>query len=126
MPYKIDIQKQSDHLRVEVSGERTEDSAEQNARELWRKLIDLCWKYELRKILAISSLSGRFPTSGVFNIASNPQELGVDLSFRIGLVELNEESLEDMRFAESVALNRGAQFQVFDNEAEAKTWLFEG
>ena len=55
----------------------------------------------------------------IFDLGENIAKLGL----KIAVVELHDASNEDVRFLETVAMNRGGPIQFFDNEQEAKDWL---
>lgn len=124
MPYKVLIEEKQDYIRVEVSGERTSGQEERDAKQVWSEVAAICTRSGKRKILAIFTLRGKLPTLAAFSLGENPEEFGLGRNFRIALIDLNEESREMNRFAETVAHNRGFSIaKVFDNEREGAEWL---
>ncbi len=124
MPYKVLIEEKQDYIRVEVSGERMPGQEERDAKQVWSEVAAICARSGKRKILAIFTLRGKLPTLAAFSLGENPEEFGLERNFRIALIDLNEESREMNRFAETVAHNRGFGIaKVFDNEREGAEWL---
>jgi hypothetical protein len=70
-------------------------------------------------ILAIFKLSGRLPVMPAYEIASSPEEFGWSRKFKLAIVDVNNESRQDNLFAETVAVNRGYNVKIFDNEKDA-------
>ena len=75
------------------------------------------------RILVISRATGRIPTLEGYEVAGHSEEFGWSRDYKLALVDLNEESLQDNLFAETVAVNRGFNVKVFDNVKEAEIWL---
>ncbi len=46
-----------------------------------------------------------------------------NLDLQVAVVELHDESNENVKLLENVAFNRGGSIQFFDNEQDAKDWL---
>ena len=125
MPYKIKIQEKSDYLRIEISGDRSPGQEASEAIEFWSQVAKLCREKNIDNVLTISTLTGRLPTLQAFEIAQSPESFGWDWRFKVAFVDLNEESRQDNLFTETVAVNRGYRAKIFDNEDDAKTWLFD-
>lgn len=123
MALEVSIQECKDHIRVEVSGERTSGNEKEDAINLWTQVVEVCRKSEVKKILVISTLTGRVPAVKTYDIAGNPEAFGWSREYKLALVDLDENSRQHNLFAEDVAVNRGFHVKVFDNEEDAKDWL---
>ena len=123
MSLEISIQEFPDYLRVELSGARTSGREKEDAIDIWRQVIEACQTSGVNRILVISRVSGRIPTLDAYEVAGHPEKFGWSRDYKMALVDLDEESLQDNLFAETVAVNRGFDVKVFDNEKEAEIWL---
>lgn len=123
MSYEAKIETFSDHIRAVVSGTRTPGTAVANADLVGQRLVELCQKTGIKKVLLVINLSGRLSATDAYDIVANSEQYGWSREFKLALVDLNAESLEDSFFTETVAVNRAYPMSVFDNEEEAKDWL---
>ena len=125
MPYDFAVDAERDYLRVEVSGNRSPD-IEQGLRDImtvWSRVTDICRETNTEKVLAVLQLKGEVPVMGSYNVVTHADQFGWSRRLRMAVVDLNDESREGNRFTETVAVNRGYQIKVFDNENDAKDWL---
>jgi hypothetical protein len=125
MPYDFTIHNKGDHIRAEISGKRIRNKEVEDMVRVLFHVTDFCRKEGISRILIISSLTGRIPAIAAYEIAQYTEKHGWNRSFKIADVDLNKESLEDSLFIETVAVNRGYRFRVFDNEKDAESWLLE-
>jgi len=58
MPYKADIQAKQDHIRVEVSGDRSAGDAVGNADRVGQQVLNECQAKGVSQILLIARLNG--------------------------------------------------------------------
>ena len=124
MPYKVNIEDKKNYLRIEISGDRSPGQEATESKAFWSQVAELCSEKNVDKILTISTLTGRLPAMQAFEIAHSPQSFGWDWRLKVAFVDLNEESRQDNLFTETVAVNRGYRAKIFDNEEDAKAWLF--
>jgi hypothetical protein len=69
MSYEASVQENSDHIRVEVTGER--ESSQQimeSAKEFWTRVLDLCDEKGIYRVLAIFDLRGDLPTMTAYEL----------------------------------------------------------
>ncbi len=123
MPYEVNIQEQEDYLRVEISGKRIPGNEEEDAVSVWSHVADVCRDKEKNRILGIYDVTGRLPIRAAHAIAYNPARFGYSKRFKLALVNLREESLQDVLFVEDVAVCSGYRVRVFEVEEEAEAWL---
>jgi hypothetical protein len=123
MPYDVQTETQDDHVRVNVSGIRIPGQEVEDSVRAWKQVADACRSSGLEKILTIFELEGRLSPIDAYDIVARTEEFGWSHAFKLAVVDLNKESLEDNLFAETVAVNRAYQVMVFDNEADATDWL---
>lgn len=58
-----------------------------------------------------------------YEINSTLAAAGVQRHWKIGFVNLDKASFEDVKFGETVAANRGFNIGVFNKEDVARKWL---
>ena len=124
MAYNINTQIKQAYIRIEISGDRTPGQEAAEAIQFWSNVADLCRQNNIFKVLTISALTGRLPTMQAFEIARSPESFGWSWEYKVAFVDLNEGSRQDNLFTETVAVNRGYGAKIFDNEFDAKAWLF--
>jgi hypothetical protein len=123
MPYDFNIDVKQDHIRVEVIGHRSKGKEFEDAVRVWSQEADVCREKEINRVLAISKVTGQLPTIAAYDIAEPPGSFGWSQRFKFAYVDLNEESRNENVFSETVAINRGYNVKLFDNEQDAKEWL---
>lgn len=123
MSLEINIQELPEYIRVEVSGSRTRGKEMEEAVDLWKQVVEVCQASGRDRILFITMATGRIPTLEAYEVAGHPEDFGWSRGYKMALVDLNPESLEDNQFAGTVAVNRGFNVKIFDNEKEGEIWL---
>lgn len=124
LPYDVTLIDKDGVLRADVRGERTAGSEASAGIALWRCLGEACRKRRTLRLLVVSYLEGRMPSFPAVAVVENADFLKLmDKNVKIAFVDTNPMSIDDMRFAETVAINRGFIFHVFDNVPEAQVWL---
>lgn len=123
MPYEANIQAQQDHIRVEVSGDRSAGDAVRNAELVGRQVLKECQAKGINQVLLIARLTGHASAIDIFEMVTGSQKYGWNHDIKMAFVDLNSESIDDVRFMETVAFNRAYRVRVFDNEADASEWL---
>jgi predicted fused transcriptional regulator/phosphomethylpyrimidine kinase len=125
MPYELSIQEKENYIRVDVSGQRTPGHEIEDAISVWSRVAEVLNEKQIDRVLAIYNLTGRLPARAAHAIAYDPAKFGWSKHFKVALVELNEESRQDMFFAEDVAVSSGYRVRIFDSEQEAEAWLLD-
>ena len=123
MPYDFSIEEEEDYIRVSVSGDRIKGKEVEDIFPVWSSVADKCRERNINKVLAVFQLTGSVPTMGSYNVVTKAEEFGWSRCFRLAIVDLNEVSRQNNLFTETVAVNRGYQVFIFDNEQHAKDWL---
>jgi hypothetical protein len=125
MTYKVNIEEQQNYIRVEVSGKRIPGKETDDAIRVWASVAETCRKKNITRILAINNIPGRLPALAAYSLAESPEEFGWSRHFKLTVVDVNEDSRKDNLFTETVAVNRGYNVKIFDNENDAKEWLLQ-
>jgi hypothetical protein len=123
MSYEVSIQEQEDYIRVEITGKRAPGSEVEDAVAVWSYVAEVCQAKEKDRILGIYDVTGRLPTRAAHAIAYDPARFGWSKRFKLALVNMHEESRQDVLFVEDVAVSSGYQVRIFDDEQEAEAWL---
>lgn len=80
----------------------------------------LCEKVGCRKVLILGMRTSVQPsTLELFNLGERITEMGL----QVAVVELRDAPNADLRFLETVTVNRGCPMRFFANERDAKDWL---
>ena len=125
MAQDITFEEKGDYIRIEVSGDRVKGEETKDTFITWSKVADKCRETGISNVLAILKLSGHFPGYISFNTVRKAHEFGWSRSFSLAIVNTNEDSRKDNLFTEYVAINRGYNMKVFDNEQDATIWLLD-
>lgn len=121
MEYEFRVLHKAGYLHVRVVGDNTPETV---VRYL-KQLIEMCAKNKCPNVLVEENLEGPGLDLGeIFGIASSGgQAVWPDVR-RIAYVDVNHHhDLENMRFAETVAVNRSINMRVFASVPEAENWL---
>jgi len=125
MAYELNIQVEAGILRVEIFGERPRDPEQlkQVSYQAWRQIARSASENQLENLLVISHAHGDYPTLKAYEINSTLAECGVQRGWKIAFVNMDAPSFQEVKFAETVAVNRGFRVAVFSSEAAARCWL---
>lgn len=125
MSYNITIKEKGNHIRVEVTGKRIPGKEVEDAGIIWSQVSEICRTKNIDKILLVSKVTGPLSFFASFNIAATPKDYGWSNRFTLAAVIFDEKARKGYLFSETVADNRMFVLKIFDNEQDAKTWLFE-
>jgi hypothetical protein len=123
MSYDVSITEHKDYLRVQMSGKRNSSQEPEDSIRAWTQITEACDKANLDRILVVSNITGRLETLAPLDIARSHESFGWSKHFKMAFVSFDEESWNDISFAETVGVNRGFFVKLFDNEQDAKAWL---
>jgi hypothetical protein len=125
MPYELTFAEEENILVFEVTGNRAQDNAGDDAVNAWGKVASICSEKGYSRILAISRLSGRDKraTFNDYYVGTSLDSLGIKKNWKIAFIDLGSEKNPDLNFAETVAVNRGFSIKLFTNENDARNWL---
>lgn len=126
MPYDSEFEMHSDHLRVVVTGVRRMGDAAFDAAEVGARIVERCNEAEIFRVLVVLNLSGRLSAVDSYEVVVNSARYGWNHKFRLALVDANKESVDGVRFTETVAVNRWYEVRAFTDEDEALAWLLDG
>ena len=119
MPYQIQITEKPTYLHAVVTGRNTIENVTGYLKDLLRE----CETKQCFNVLIEEKLEGRrLETWDVYQIASDNSTLARGFFRTIAYVDINAGG-ELMKFAETVANNRGVPMRVFATVAEAEAWL---
>ncbi len=119
--YQLTIDEKAGYLHFRVTGPNTPDTV----RGYLADIYYACAQRNTPAILVEENLSGRgLGLFDIFEVASEGSEKTWPYIRRIAYVDLNpEHSQADMKFAETVAVNRGLNVRVFATVQDAQAWL---
>ena len=123
MPYEFDIQTNENYVRVHVTGERRYGDAAVEAGQTGRQIVEYCRAADIYRVLVILNLRGRLSAFDSLEMVSQSREYGWDHKFKLAFVDTNNDSADDVKFTETIAVNRAYSVRAFSNEAEAVDWL---
>ena len=90
---------------------------------MWGKISSTARKNTIRKILIVSHVIGNYHTLDAYQVNANLASFSVSSMWKIAYVALEEKYYEQLKFAETVAVNRGFMGKVFKDETSAYNWL---
>lgn len=119
MPYILTIIEKPTYLHAIVTGSNSKENVEAYLDELLRE----CVARERPRLLIEERLEGpRIGVADVYQIASEKSSPALGHFLAIAYVDVNA-SGNLMKFAETVAVNRGLPIKVFPTVTEAESWL---
>lgn len=125
MSYEIEFQTHENYVRVHVRGERRYGDAAVEASEAGSQIVRYCRDANIYRVLVILDLRGQLSAFDSLEMVSQSQEYGWDHSFKLAFVDPNNDPVEDVKFTELIAVNRGYSVKAFDDEAKAVDWLID-
>ena len=123
MVYDLTFTAEANLLRVEIHGERPKENLSQASKEAWVEISRVAIEREARKLLVVSYATGDYPALTAYQVNSSLAECGVQKGWQIAFVNMDKKSFKDVKFAETVAVNRGFSVGIFANESDARNWL---
>ena len=121
MKNSFNISFEGDHVLVFADGEKDMDFVNR----LWPEIAAACEEHECFNVLGIAKTTKPVEMTDGFMHANRFRELGIDHRYRIAWVELNRDTVDVLKFMETVLMNRGLPGKVFDTEEDARHWLLE-
>lgn len=123
--YESEFQFFRDYLRVVVTGVRRSGDAAFDAGAVGREVVDRCNKAGIYRVLVVLNLTGRLSAIDSYEIVVDSGRYGWNHRFRLAFVDANQESVDGVRFTETVAVNRWYEVRAFTDEDEALDWLLD-
>jgi hypothetical protein len=120
MSYKLTITQKPTHVHAIITGTNTREDVARYLEELQRE----CIARSCARVLIEERLEGhRIGTTDVFQIISEASARARGIFEAIAYVDVNAESGQNMKFGETVAVNRGVPARVFLAVVDAEKWL---
>ena len=125
MWYEMNYSDEADLLRVEIYGQRPSDLNELKrvSHEAWTEIARRTNDLGKRKLLVVSHATGSYSTVSAYEINTTLAKCGVRSGWMIAFVALDPDSYDEVKFCETIAVNRGFQVGVFANEEAGRQWL---
>ena len=121
MSYEMTITQKPTYLHAIVTGQNSKENVAAYIKELQREMTG----QSCCRLLIEERLEGpRLRAIDVFNIVSEASDLASRNFKAIAYVDVYAEG-SAMKFAETVAVNRGVSVQVFSSVSEAEKWLMD-
>jgi len=118
--YKLTTTQKPGYLHAVVTGKNSAATVARYLDELLRE----CKHRGSCRLLIEERLDGpRLDTFGVFELVSNMSARAAGFFEAIADVDVNAETAGSMKFAETVAVNRGVRGRVFTSVRDAERWL---
>jgi hypothetical protein len=121
MDYSFTVNRRQDYLHVKVSGINSPDTVLRYMAEVREACVrDSCPRVLIEENLQGPSLS----TAAVYGVISRASQSAAAVVMKIAFVDVNPNHDQGlMKFAETVAVNRGVEVCVFKNVTAAEQWL---
>jgi hypothetical protein len=116
--YEIAFEERDGYLRAQVRGR--EDSVSTSL-AYWQQIAAEARSRNAAKILVIENFERSIPLMDVYEVAAALPEIVYGL--KVAFVDERLDDFEANKFAEDVAVNRGAFGRVFAHENTAIAWL---
>ena len=123
MPYKIDFHTNENYVRVHVTGDRRNGDAVVEASRAGCQIVEYCRDVNIYRVLVILNLRGRLSAFDSLEMVTQSREYGWDHGFKLAFVDAKNDSADDVKFTETVAVNRAYSVKAFTDEAKAVDWL---
>ena len=122
IPYRLVLAEHPGYLQATVTGTHNPE----NALRFLTESFDACVKTGQSALLLEFNLAGRsLASSSIFDVVSKRAAVAAKLR-KIAYYDNSERDPDKVKFAETVARNRGVNVRLFQDLEAAKTWLSEG
>jgi len=121
MPYAVELEDKPGYLHARITGINSREAVVEYTHDVHRA----CIERGSRALLIEENLSGpSLDMSSVFQVAADRSRQAIGVLKWIAYVDVNQEHDRlRMKFAEDVAVSRGANMRVFTSVVEAERWL---
>ena len=121
MPYMLNVEQRGSYLYITVTGDNSYETVHSYLSEVRSK----CLQYDCPDVLIVENLAGpSLDTMSIFDLVTRNSKQALQVVGRLAIVDINpEHRLEDMEFAENVAVNRGLTVKAFATIQSAEDWL---
>jgi hypothetical protein len=119
--YQLTLDQKPAYWHFRVTGPNTPEVV----RAYLADIYYACAQGECTAVLIEENLQGRgLGLFDIFEVVTEGSEKTWPYVRRVAYVDVNpEHSLPDMKFAETVAVNRGVNMHLFNNVTDAEAWL---
>ena len=122
IPYRLVLAEHPGYLQATVTGTHNPE----NALRFLTESFAACIKTGHTSLLLEFNLAGRsLDSTSIFDVVSKRTGVAAKLR-RIAYYDNSERDLDKIKFAETVARNRGVNVRLFQDLGAAKAWLSEG
>lgn len=121
MSYELSFNEEPDFLSVNVTGTRTHKAAVALA---W-DVLSACKERTASKVLVdLQQMTGQLDRVDAYDLAAVefPKIQKTGVLTKMAVVDL-EDSMERLKFFETVAVNRGVNMKIFSSVEKAAAWL---
>lgn len=123
MPYELSYQAEEGFIKVTVKGSRTDADPAKNGQRVVADITKKCKASGYTRVMLVSLLTGRYPPYANYQVVSSLARKGVPKAWKLAYVNLDQASHKSILFSETLAVKKGFQAKVFDNEEDALNWL---
>lgn len=121
MPYQITMDQKSPYLHFTITGQITKE----NILDYMKRILRECTARRCSHALIEDRLEGpRLGTFDLFDIASEGSRAALGKLKAVAFVDRNAED-KQIKFAETVAVNRALNVTIFSTVANADQWLLK-
>ncbi|HSL16510.1 MAG TPA: hypothetical protein VLB51_01225 [Methylomirabilota bacterium] len=121
MDFQVRVEARDGYVEATLMGVRTPATLMAAAEQV----TGVCNELKIFKVLIdVRKMRGKLDTLETFDVAGHkiPQRPGMRLITKSAILDLPP-NMDRIRFFETVAVNRGLNVRVFDDEAAAVEWL---
>jgi hypothetical protein len=119
MPREYSVNKKKKNLFIRIFGSVSHDDGE----ESFQRVKQLCQEHKLHRVLIDYREVEALPdTHELFNLGQRFAEI-MDRTIRFAVIQASGQILKDEHFFETVVRNRGCEFRLFTERADAEAWL---
>jgi hypothetical protein len=121
-PYRLILTERPEYLQATVTGTHNPE----NALRFLTESFEACLRLGCTSLLLEFNLSGKsLDSTSIFDVVSKRTATAAKLR-KIAYYDNSERDLAKVKFAETVARNRGVNVRLFQDLEAAKSWLTEG
>jgi hypothetical protein len=121
MKYDFSVTKKQGYLHIKVLG----DNAPETVHRWLADGLKACAEFKCSRVLIEENLSGKsLTTIDTFFLVAEGSKLAWQTVTQVAYLNLSpEQNPQELRFIETVAVNRGLNLKVFTKVADAEKWL---
>ena len=115
----------TEYFEVVIEGSRTPGKEWEESASLWKQVFAISKNEDIKNILTLARIKGRFPLNAHINFALQLKDIGCTLLHRIAYVPTDRQIQKNPPLIFKYMHSAGYDIKIFKSREKAKRWLLQ-